>query len=111
VRQAAEALFAPRRELSKESIGEGTPQAGTSVRKPRVLAITPTAPIHQEEREIPINPTDPMTPKIPRSQFARIRTWARYGMTVRQVADLYGVSVGEIEDILTKGSQGASGRV
>jgi hypothetical protein len=104
VRQAAEVLFAPRRELSKESIGEDAPPAGASVRKPRVFAITPTAPIHQEERELPITLKDPVTPKISRSQFARIRTWARYGMTAHQVADVYGVAVGEIEGILRKGA-------
>jgi hypothetical protein len=38
--------------------------------------------------------------EIPRSQFARIRILARYGMTVGQVADVYGVSVDQIECIL-----------
>ncbi len=38
--------------------------------------------------------------EIPRLQFARIRTWMNYGMTVAQVADLYGAAVGEIERIL-----------
>jgi hypothetical protein len=38
--------------------------------------------------------------KIARSQFARIRILVRYGMTVRQVAEVYGVDLGEIERIL-----------
>jgi hypothetical protein len=38
--------------------------------------------------------------EIPQSQFARIRTLAKYGMTVLQVAQVYGVAVGEIERIL-----------
>jgi hypothetical protein len=41
-----------------------------------------------------------MTPEIPSSQFARIRAWARYGMTAAQVAAVYGVAVGMIERIL-----------
>ena len=28
-------------------------------------------------------------PKIPPSQFPRIRSWVKYGMTVRQVAEHY----------------------
>jgi hypothetical protein len=38
--------------------------------------------------------------EIPRSQFSRIGALARYGMTVAQVAQVYGVAVGEIERIL-----------
>ena len=34
--------------------------------------------------------------EIPRSQFARIRTLVKYGMTVAQVAKVYGVAVDEI---------------
>jgi hypothetical protein len=73
------------------------------VRKPRVLAILPTAPFHYEELGVPISSKQKKTPKIARSQFARIRTWARYGMTARQVAEVYGVTVGEIERILLIG--------
>ena len=40
------------------------------------------------------------TTEIPRSQFARIRVWAEYGMTAAQVAAVYGVAVGVIERIL-----------
>jgi hypothetical protein len=39
-------------------------------------------------------------PKIPASEFARIRTLAEYGMTLEQLAENYGVSVGEIERIV-----------
>jgi hypothetical protein len=37
--------------------------------------------------------------KIPRSQFVRIRM-VKYGMTVAQVAKVYGVDAGEIARIL-----------
>ena len=43
-----------------------------------------------------------MTPEIPRSQFARVRTWVKYGMTASQAAEVYGVAVGEVERILRK---------
>jgi hypothetical protein len=39
-------------------------------------------------------------PKIPATEFARIRTLAEYGMTIAQLAEIYGVSVGEIERIV-----------
>jgi hypothetical protein len=40
--------------------------------------------------------------KIPVSQFARIRAWTTYGMTVSEVAEVYGVADGEIERILRR---------
>ena len=39
---------------------------------------------------------------IPASKFARIRTWVKYGMAVSQVAQVYGVTVEEIQRILRK---------
>jgi hypothetical protein len=44
----------------------------------------------------------PPTVEISPSQIARIRTWVKYGMKVAQVAQVCGVSVGEIERILGK---------
>jgi transposase len=32
----------------------------------------------------------------------RIRTWVNYGMTVPQVAEIYGVAIGVIERILRR---------
>lgn len=93
--RAAEALFTP-----KQSIERGTARAGKSVRKPRVLPSLPKAPVHQEGLGAPISPKSETTVKIARAKFARIRTLVRYGMTARQVAEVYGVAVGEIERIL-----------
>jgi hypothetical protein len=42
-------------------------------------------------------------PTIPASQFARIRTLVKYGMTIPQVAQVCGVAVEEIERILREG--------
>ena len=98
--RAAEALFTPNRQVTEQSIREGVAPTGKSVRKPRVLAISPPVPVRHEEVEAPISPKQQMTPKIARSQYARIRTWARYGMTAHQLAELYGVDLREIERIL-----------
>jgi hypothetical protein len=45
-------------------------------------------------------------PKIPASEFARIRTLAEYGMTIAQAAESYGVSVDEIEHIVRTARDG-----
>ena len=39
-------------------------------------------------------------PEISASKFAHIRTLVKYGMTVSQVAEVYGVAVGVIERVL-----------
>jgi hypothetical protein len=96
--RAAEALFAPRQQGAEQTTKRNT-TSDEPVRKPRVLPSS-KAPVHQEEREAPISSKPATTAKIARSRFARIRTLVRYGMTARQVADLYGVTVGEIEGIL-----------
>jgi hypothetical protein len=101
--KAAEALFTPNRQVTEQSIREGVGPTGGLMRKPRVLASSPPAPVRHEEVEAPISPKQKMTPKIARSQYVRIRTWARYGMTARQLAELYGADLREIERILRMG--------
>ena len=100
-REAAEALFRPKRQVIEPSVPETPPAAVSLPRKPRVLTIVSPAPDHVE-REAPVSAKQQMTPEIPRSQFDRVRTWVKYGMTARQVAEVYGVPVGEIERILRK---------
>jgi hypothetical protein len=74
-----------------------------SVRKPRVLRILQASPVRREEVTAPVRYEPPTTREIPRSEFARIRAWMKYGMTVAQVAGVYGVAVGAIERILRQG--------
>jgi hypothetical protein len=62
--------------------------------------ISSAVPVGHEERETPAAPEPQTMGKIPRSQFVRIRTLAKYGMTVAQVAKLYRVDAGEIARIL-----------
>jgi hypothetical protein len=100
-REAAEALFRPKRQLIEPSVPETPPVADSSARKPRVLTIASPAPAHAE-RQAPVSSKQQMTPEIPRSQFDRVHTWVKYGMTASQVAEVYGVPVGEIERILRK---------
>ena len=64
-------------------------------------ALSP-APAGHEESRAQVGPEPRTRPAIPRSQFARIRTWVEYGMTAAQVAAVYGVAVDVIESILRK---------
>lgn len=60
------------------------------------------APIRHEAVEASDSSEQQPTPEIPGSQFARIRALVKDGMTVPQVAEAYGVAVGEIARILRK---------
>ena len=100
-RQAAEALFTPK--PVEPSISDPAPSAERPARKPRVLAILSPAPVRTEEVAAPVDPEPRTTRQIPRSHHARIRTWVDYGLTIPQVAEVYGVAVGVIERILRQG--------
>jgi hypothetical protein len=99
-RQAAEALFTAKPPVSEPSVPDSAP-GNQSARKPRVLRIvSPAAPVRHEQLETPVS-REPQTPRqISRSQFARIRTLVKYGMTGSQVAEVYGVPVDEIARVL-----------
>ena len=77
-RRAAEALFAP---------------------KPRPAIPEPptTPPPPEPPREAPAPPAGV---SIGAAQAARIRTWVKYGMSVAEVAAVFGVPVAEIERVL-----------
>ena len=60
-------------------------------------------PVRHEEGKAPVESEHRITPEIPSAQFARIRAWAKYGMTAAQVAGIYGVAIDVIERILRRG--------
>ena len=109
-RQAAEDLFKPvhqtmSSELAPVSNGSSvTPQAP---RQPRVLAVAPRM-LPSAKVEVPTKPKP--TPQkqvvrrhrsaIPPAQLGRVRALANYGMTRAQVAELYGVTIEEIDRII-----------
>ena len=102
-RQEAEALFTSKWPISEASVPNPPPSADQSAPKPRILRALPTAPVRHEEGKAQGSSEERMTREIPSSQFARIRAWAKYGMTAAQVAAVYGVAVGLIERILRHG--------
>jgi hypothetical protein len=99
-RRAAEELFKPKPQAPRGTAPNALSPGEQSPRERRILAISPAAPIRGAPVETSVSPNQP--PEIPVSQFARIRTWVKYGMTVSQVAQIYGVTVEEIERILRK---------
>jgi hypothetical protein len=72
-----------------------------------VLSILSPAPIPDNEVAAPANPEPRTTREIPRSEHARIRTWVSFGLTIPQVAEVYGVVVGVIERICGKVDKGS----
>ena len=81
-------------------------------RQPRILAIPPAVPISAAKVEPTAEPkrmrrkatTKRETLEISTSQFGRVRALTSYGMTRAQVAELYGVTVDEIERIIRRPS-------
>jgi hypothetical protein len=91
-RKAAEALF-----TSKEEHRAPEPKNAVA-RKPRVLAAVPPATL--DTASTVVSPAHEARRAIPKSQIDRVRTWLKYGMTVRQAADACGVSVSDLKDAL-----------
>jgi hypothetical protein len=101
-RRAAEELFRPKSEPSRETVPDALAPGEQAPRKPRILPVSPAVPIRAAAVETPVTRKPPAMPEIPASQYARIRTWVKYGMTAADVAQVYGVAVEEIERILGK---------
>ena len=98
-RRAAEALFTAKPAVGGPSVAAAA-LADQPTRQPRVLRILPAAPVRVEEVKAPVTPEPQATGAIPRSQFGRIRALVKYGMTVAQVDEVYGIAVGAVERIL-----------
>jgi hypothetical protein len=99
-RQTAEALFAPKLQVAKPTVSGSLPPAEPAARKPRVLGTSLPAAAGREAVEPPASAEPRIMPKIPASQFARIRSWVKYGMTPAQVAEIYGVNVDDVERVI-----------
>ena len=109
-REAAEALFRPRTDAETRPAPGETPmtEKQQSIRKPRILVAASAVPERDREPGAPADPasqarraTVKKAAKVPASKYGRIRALATYGMTVEQVAEIYGVPVNEIERIVS----------
>ena len=117
VRQVAEDLFKPRQQTVSADVPTSAPDVASSPehqprRQPRIFAIPPQWPINTAKVEAPAEPR-PIRRKaairresraIPAAQLGRVRALTNYGMTQQQVAELYGVTVEEVERIIRPGS-------
>jgi hypothetical protein len=111
-RQAAENLFKPSRQVAEaglpaESPDRAMPTDQPARRQPRIFNLPPRrypdiqAEAPPEPKRMRRKPgAKPPVSIVPASQFGRVRALARYGMTPVQVAELYDVTVAEIERIL-----------
>jgi hypothetical protein len=112
-REAAEALFRPnkveRTEAPTSASVATSPTEHPAPRVPRIIPMPSTTPVIEGT----VAPSTDPTPKsrrevirrraeVPASQHDRVRALAGYGMTVDEVAELYGVQVGAIERIVGK---------
>ena len=114
-RKNAEDLFKPRPQLKPVDRVAATESSDLSTqseprRQPRIFRVLPAPPARAADVETPAQPKPPRGRRmvrrgsraIPSSQFGRIRALTSYGMTQAQVAELYDVSVEEIERIVSE---------
>ena len=114
-RRNAEDLFKPRQQTIRADAPTSDPDAALSAeqqprRQPRIFAIAPQRPISTAKVEVPAEPKPIRrraaikreTREIPASQHGRVRALTSYGMTREQVAELYGVTVDEIERVMSR---------
>ena len=114
-RQNAEDLFKPRQQIIRADVPASAPDAASSAeqqprRQPRIFAILPQMPTSAAKVEALTDQKQIRrgtairreTREIPASQHGRVRALTSYGMTREQVADLYGVTVDEIERIMSR---------
>jgi hypothetical protein len=101
-REAAEALFRPKQQMAVNR-SNGPASAESEIhRKPRIIPMSPVEP----PREVATKPRarrreiGSRIRKIPKSDYGRVRALASYGMTLEQVAALYGVPATQIERIV-----------
>ena len=113
-RQAAEDLFKPKRDVAPAAAVTPTPNPPASaeqqqaLRRPRILPIA-LAPPMSGVNAVPATEPKPegksavaeqRMPRLLPSQFGRVRTLTRYVMTPAHVAELYGVLIDEVEQII-----------
>jgi hypothetical protein len=112
-RQNAEDLFKPKPQTTRADVPNDDSSAEYQPRRqPRIFAIPPAVPMSTAKVEPAAEPkldtrmatAERETREIPVSQFGRVRALTSYGMTRAQVAELYGVTVDEIERIIRRPS-------
>jgi hypothetical protein len=109
-RRAAEALFKPLKQLPASDTRNTQAEIATTAnpqpaREPRILPIPQPQPEPEQPTVLKLGKKRGRPPafngsRLPKSEHGRIRTLATYGMTIAQVAEVYGVAESEIEGIV-----------
>jgi hypothetical protein len=99
-RQAAEALFVPKQRVTEPSTPVPIASTDQTIRKPRILSAVPAKLVPASTSPKVVSSSN--RARTPTTHFARIRALLKYGMNISQVAELYGVPIGEIESMLKK---------
>jgi hypothetical protein len=106
-RDAAEALFKPKVQATVTSSDDAPASEPEVPRQPRIFTITPASVIAEERSEAVATQkkarrtsSTRQARTVTRCDHGRIRALVRYGMTPEQVADVYGVSLKQIEQIV-----------
>jgi len=116
-RQDAEDLFKPKQQPTRAEVPPSAQNDAPSAehqprRQPRIFAIPSVAPMTTAKVEPAAEPKvirrraaiKREAHEIPASQFGRVRALTNYGMTQAQVADLYEVTIDEIDRIIRRPS-------
>jgi hypothetical protein len=118
-REAAEALFRPNKQVERTEVPTSSPVAPSQIdsapRIPRIIAVPSTMSVAEKFVEEAVHPkpkqkreTNKRRAKIPAARHGRVRALASFGMTIEQVAELYGVSVSVIEGVVAAGTDDQS---
>jgi hypothetical protein len=110
-RETADALFDPKYQTAvvEDQNGRSDATAPTKqppARVPRILAAAQPQPDSASEPEQvstrPPHAHNQQIAEIARSEYGRIHALATHGMTIKQVAEMYGVAESEIAQIVRK---------
>ena len=93
-RRATEALFAGKPRITEPSAPAAISSAEQTARKPRILSAVQVRTTRDDPTKSAVVSGPPtLSKEIPASHLGRIRTWLKYGMSIPQVAKVYGVGV------------------
>jgi hypothetical protein len=99
-RAAAEALFKPKKRVDETAQTATTMSSERTIRRPRVLAVQRPGSVSEPKIKSPAVLVETGVASIPQSHVRQIRTWLKYGMTIPQVAQVYGVATSVIQRLL-----------
>jgi hypothetical protein len=99
-RAAAEALFSPKKNVNESAPAGTVTSSEQTIRRPRVLPVQRPGSVPAQTMKSPSVLLETEAASISPSHVRQIKTWLKYGMTVPQVAQMYGVAISVIQRLL-----------